>query len=448
MQPPYSPSSPNDISQSHLYDSDSDTTLSHCSSFQPEIAPSPKTPVEELPSSDSVASPPLVDAIAVAETLANPLLAAGNVSASLTILQIPSPSLSSLETYQDSQHSPTTLHPAEDALKFFQPKDLRVEALSSSALKAFAIIEPWLAAQKCSAHPLITGVVNAVVGHAKSYRSAIRKSLKTANDGISLAEDAITLCDILFKAEDSSKDIAAFVDSMIGIATAAHIRAEATSNQFRDIRSGLLQLCKKIPDIVTQLENEQSAGNGLRTDVVILPAPLSQNILVDDPEQMQQKFQDCAREKEGKTISDIEIQLNRVREDIGQLITHTGNFVDWWYELIINLNSLKTVISTMKATVSNPLRLKDINKKWIALRQQYIWYSRRMTLIEDSFAPPSNKSAKKDLVKTTHVFRLRQRLKKFIGHGIVARFLGHDHDVEERSAMGSEVSLNQYPAVI
>jgi hypothetical protein len=85
-------------------------------------------------------------------------------------------------------------------------------------------------------------MVNAVVEQAKSYRSAIRKSLKTANDGVSLADDAITLCDILLNAQDSSNDIALFVNSMIDTAITAHHRAKATSTQFRNIRSGLLQV--------------------------------------------------------------------------------------------------------------------------------------------------------------------------------------------------------------
>jgi hypothetical protein len=72
-----------------------------------------------------------------------------------------------------------------------------------------------------------------------------------------------------------------------------------------------------------------------------------------------------------------------------------------------------------------------------------------MTLIEDTFAPlKAKKSANKALFKNTQLFRrgLRHRLKKFMEHGIMARFLRHD--LEERSAMASEVPLDQYPAII
>jgi hypothetical protein len=113
-----------------------------------KMPPAPKTPPEDLSFSSSMASLPRPDSI-LTKTLPNRLPSTNIVSASQTILQIPSSSLSSFETcHVDSEHSPTTMHPVEDALKFFLPKDLRVEALSSSALKAFAIIEPWLAAQK------------------------------------------------------------------------------------------------------------------------------------------------------------------------------------------------------------------------------------------------------------------------------------------------------------
>lgn len=72
-----------------------------------------------------------------------------------------------------------------------------------------------------------------------------------------------------------------------------------------------------------------------------------------------------------------------------------------------------------------------------------------MTLIEDTF-PTYKKASKKDSFQNTQSFRLslRRRLKKFMEHKVMARFLRIDS--EEHSGTESEVAhdIDQYSAVI
>lgn len=146
-----SPTTPSDGQQSPLRDSDSDTVISHCDSLQPGN-PASTAEVEGPPPSNNITPLSQANVVPVTEFPRKP--SASPTSNTQDIQRDASSSLASIETcLTDSQPTYTTIRPDEDSLKFFQqPSDLSVEALSSSALKAFAIIEPWLAAQQWCAH--------------------------------------------------------------------------------------------------------------------------------------------------------------------------------------------------------------------------------------------------------------------------------------------------------
>jgi hypothetical protein len=75
----------------------------------------------------------------------------------------------------------------------------------------------------------------------KDYLKTIETSVKAAGNGITLAADALSLCECL--RQDPGTDVRSIIDKMRKIAGQAHRDARDTSKEFNAIRSALLQVC-------------------------------------------------------------------------------------------------------------------------------------------------------------------------------------------------------------
>lgn len=88
----------------------------------------------------------------------------------------------------------------------------------------------------------VKSTIDCVVEQANNYYSAITDSLETAQDGSLVAEDAITLCNMISSGTDTVGSITAFLKDMLELANKGHARADATTAQFRAIRVALFQV--------------------------------------------------------------------------------------------------------------------------------------------------------------------------------------------------------------
>jgi hypothetical protein len=78
------------------------------------------------------------------------------------------------------------------------------------------------------------------------------------------------------------------------------------------------------------------------------------------------------------SFEDIIAQLERAGNDLADLAGYVGNFVNWWSNMKIGLESLQSSISLIKLDGSNPLRQEVVLKRWEGFREQYVQYQRRV----------------------------------------------------------------------
>ena len=91
----------------------------------------------------------------------------------------------------------------------------------------------------------MTEVIVHIQHHTTVYIEAIDMSIKTSEDGVSLAEDASDLCRFLSQ-DKPSEVLVAFIDGMIKLAENAHQNAQSTVNKFRSARQGLFQVIMQL----------------------------------------------------------------------------------------------------------------------------------------------------------------------------------------------------------
>src|SRR5882724_8572699 len=63
-----------------------------------------------------------------------------------------------------------------------------------------------------------------------------------------------------------------------------------------------------------------------------------------------------------RILQDALLQLAKVSDDLGVLLTHIGSFVDWWGDMKQSLSHLETVIPSIKPDGSNPFRTESVTK--------------------------------------------------------------------------------------
>jgi hypothetical protein len=91
-------------------------------------------------------------------------------------------------------------------------------------------------------HPLVAKAINRVVAQANAYRLAIAMSLETAQDGHTIASDALLLCGFVSDGTASVQHLKQFVQEMLVLADKAEGRALETQKQFRAVRVALYKV--------------------------------------------------------------------------------------------------------------------------------------------------------------------------------------------------------------
>lgn len=88
----------------------------------------------------------------------------------------------------------------------------------------------------------VNSVVNTVATQAGAYHDAISESIHVARDGFRFAEDAMNIYTRITEGTDTVAHIAIFLSDMLELANQGHKRSLAVSEEFRTIRSELLQV--------------------------------------------------------------------------------------------------------------------------------------------------------------------------------------------------------------
>ncbi len=77
--------------------------------------------------------------------------------------------------------------------------------------------------------------------HAYLYFQSIDRSIETSEQGVTLATNAVYLCDFLCM-DVPTVALIAFINDMRAIACNAHQNASSAMHNFREIRKGLLEV--------------------------------------------------------------------------------------------------------------------------------------------------------------------------------------------------------------
>lgn len=88
----------------------------------------------------------------------------------------------------------------------------------------------------------VNSVVNTVATQTGAYHDAILKSIHASSDGFRLAEDAMNIYTRIASGTDTEAHIAIFLRDMLELANQGHGRLLVVSEEFRTIRSELLEV--------------------------------------------------------------------------------------------------------------------------------------------------------------------------------------------------------------
>jgi hypothetical protein len=93
----------------------------------------------------------------------------------------------------------------------------------------------------------VAAIVKGIIQQADLYFAAIGTTVETANDGCTISDDALILCQFLESGNCSISQLTAYLNSMIRIAASARERSSAAKEQFRTIRRELNKVCNVFP---------------------------------------------------------------------------------------------------------------------------------------------------------------------------------------------------------
>lgn len=84
------------------------------------------------------------------------------------------------------------------------------------------------------------------------------------------------------------------------------------------------------------------------------------------------------------SVAVVEI-LETMNKDIGQLAHCVDAFVNWWSGMATEYFSLQRVIPQIKPDGSNPIRSKDVRRRWLEIRDQYESYQNHVSYLSGTF---------------------------------------------------------------
>ena len=82
-----------------------------------------------------------------------------------------------------------------------------------------------------------------------------------------------------------------------------------------------------------------------------------------------------------KSYPQVVDQLIRISSDIEQLVHCVGAFVNWWSGMATKLFCLQRVVPQIRPDGSNPIRTRDVGRRWLEIRDQYEVYQSRVSCV-------------------------------------------------------------------
>ncbi|KAF9039872.1 hypothetical protein BJ165DRAFT_343465 [Panaeolus papilionaceus] len=123
-------------------------------------------------------------------------------------------------------------------------KEYDVTSLARSTRKTLDIILPWCQSQETS----VLSLTKDVHDQAIQYAQAIDLSVVAAHNGFTVAEDAISLFELLQTTETTPEDRQEFLQGTLELARKGRKNALEAKNKFVDVRNVVEGLARRLVD--------------------------------------------------------------------------------------------------------------------------------------------------------------------------------------------------------
>ncbi|TFK42197.1 hypothetical protein BDQ12DRAFT_663434 [Crucibulum laeve] len=257
--------------------------------------------------------------------------------------------------------------------------ELNVRDITNSVRETFAILEPWLDA---GLSPNIDDRVKKDIHNinicANEYVTAIDFSVKIAQNGQTIAVDALHLCSLMEKQQDgldlkTVSEFQKYIGDILSKAKKAHADAEQISSKFRNVRRKLNEISKGIPKIVESIKNTPE-------DVILVPKPV--------PSLTRKKKLRISRELSKRDVNDAPLAETLSQVSSALLVLETlqkdlDSFIKWWFSMISTLRYLRDTSDF--ASPEHQLRMSAIRTKWEQVNMQYKEYESEVASIKDYY---------------------------------------------------------------
>ncbi|KAG8795124.1 hypothetical protein FRC16_010210 [Serendipita sp. 398] len=239
------------------------------------------------------------------------------------------------------------------------PAKENLRALTKGAEDSLLILAPWHAAQT-----ELQKVVMTIVNHCTVYVQAINASIKMADDGYTMSEDTLEICEFLLEPSTNQKQLERFVDYM-------QTRTENAFENCQGILRSLEAVIKSLNEMIATIPKE--ALDAREDDRVSQSPPFgtpSLNVVLESME--------VGVEMKEKTL--VPLNMATLSESVDDLVA-------WWTRMGANSEIAVGKLFQLDPEQISQTLVKLIRKKWIEIRDEYADYKTEMGKLRNLYPP-------------------------------------------------------------
>jgi len=243
--------------------------------------------------------------------------------------------------------------------------------------------------------------------------NTLDNSVFVARNGIELCDYFLVLCDLLLQRSVIQDEAREFIRNMRNIAARAQQDANSTTESFRTIRRGLMEISKHIPQEVDILRHNQAQAEHLKDEAM----RRNQNVLrlteetakrlpifssaINSLGRKLSKKHVIRVEEQAKIIHRNSIDLEKLTEvsgDVAETADHVDVLVNRWIEIDVGLKEVETMVGRISAENPMKIRIRTMEKAATSIRDLYKTYEEEFTRLQVEYPanpwrhPPENLS--------------------------------------------------------